>query len=218
MPSLIVGLGSIGAGAIGEDQAREGSVEGARTQANIEGLGRAASEKEFGKQIVRQQPFIDVGTRAINPLIEAISNRGDVSGLPATQIQSDLISDFLGPQAPGFVTDDLFANLEATELERNKGRLSDLVNIGLGGVGSSAGSRVNLGTTLGSSLAGSGNLAGQSLQDAAISRQNTANQLTTSLGGLPAFIAGQRQPQEQGVNSPVFGVPLGSGQQFRRFA
>jgi hypothetical protein len=213
MASLVVGLGSIGAGAVGQQQAQAGSIEGAKTQAGIERLGRAASKEEFDKQIVRQQPFIDVGTRAIDPLTQAISNRGDVSGLPATQIQSDLISDFLGPQAPGFVTEDVLANLEATELERNKGRLSDLVNIGLGGVGSSAGSRINLGTTLGSSLLGSGNLAGQSLQDAAIGRQNTANQLTTSLGGLPAFIAGQRQPQP---NNPFITAqnPLGltSGQ------
>lgn len=181
----------MGASAVSSDQALSSSVEGAEAQAKVEALSRAASTKEFDAQAARQQPYIDAGTAAIDPYTEAISNRGDVSGLPATTLQSGMISDFLGGNAPGFVTDEAMANLNATELERNKGRLSDLINVGLGGTASSAGSMVNLGSTVGNSLAYSGNTAAQSLQDAATSRQNMANSAITSLSGLPAYYNAQ---------------------------
>lgn len=193
MAGLAVGLGSILATGAGQKAGTEGTVSGSRAQAGIERLGREASSRQFGRQIARQQPFIDVGTRALPQFIESLSNRGDVSGLPATTIQSGLISDFLGDQAPQFVLDEALGNLEAVEAERNKGRLSDLINIGLGGVGSSAGSRVNLGTTFGRSIASEGNVLGQSLQDAATGRQNIANQAITSLGGIPAFLSANFQ-------------------------
>ena len=88
----------------------------------------------FGEQIQRQQPFLEVGRQALPELVESISGRGEVSQLPATRIQGSLIEEFLG-DAPGQVRQDALANLEAVEQQRNVGRLQDLVNIGLGGVG-----------------------------------------------------------------------------------
>lgn len=190
MPSLIAGLGGTVLSAAGQQQQLAGTVEGARTEAGIRALGREASEEEFGRQIERQTPFVAAGERALSPLIQAISNRGaDVSALPGVAFQRERIQDFLGDQAPGFITDRAIRNLEAVESERQKGRLSDLVNIGLGGLGTSAGARVNLGSTVGQALGAETGLKAQALQQAAAGRQNIANQLGTSLSGIPALIA-----------------------------
>ncbi len=181
----------------GQKDAAESQQQGTAEQIRIEGLNRQFQKEEFDKQIARQQPFVDVGNLALPQFIEALSNRPSAAGLPATQIQGGMISDFLGSQAPGFVKERSLANLGAIEAEKNKGRLSDLINIGLGGVGSSAGTGVNLGTTLGQSLMTSGNLQAQGLQAAAANRENRQNQLFQGLSGLPAlaYTAYKNQPQ-----------------------
>lgn len=195
MAELAIGLGtSIIGGVIqqrGESRAAEAEEAGVRQQLETEALNREFQRRQFERQLERQQPFLEAGTLALPEFIQAIQNRPvtDVAGLPATGIQAGLITEALGPQAPAFVTEGALADLSAIEAERQKGRLADLVNIGLGGVGSAAGSRVNLGTTLGSSLAGSGALQAQGLQQAAASRENRRNQLIQGLAGLPAVVA-----------------------------
>ena len=185
---LLSSIGSLGAQAAGSASANASTIEGARTQAGIEAQNRAAQTRQFDQQIARQQPYVDVGKRALPDFINALSNRGDVSNLPATQIQGGMISDFLGPNAPDFIKDKALQNLNAVQLEGNKGRLSDLISIGLGGAGATTGSRLNLGSALGSSLSRQGNIESQGLQQSAQNRQNLANSLTTGLGGIPAYI------------------------------
>ncbi len=213
----------IGAQAGAGRAAQKTSVAGAEAQAEIEGLQREAATKEFDRQISRQQPFLDVGGQALPEFISAISNKGDAAGLPATQIQGDLIAEFLGDEAPAFIKERAMTNLGAVEAERNKGRLADLVSVGLGGAMSSAGSGVDLGTTLSRSLATEGNIRGSALQDSATARQNTINQAVGQLSGLPAFIAASRGPKFQTVPDVIpsgasGGLALGSGEQFRGFA
>ena len=202
MGDLAIGLGTtLAAGYItsrAQKKAEESLEKGTQQQAEQEAISRGIQQQQFEGQIARQQPFLEAGQLALPQLVESISGRGDVSGLPATQAQRGMITDFLGEQAPEFVTEDALANLEAVEAERNKSRLSDLVNIGLGGVGASAGSGVNLGTTLGRSLATESNIRGQGLQQAASSRENRRNQLIQGLTGLPALggTAFQNRPQQ----------------------
>lgn len=204
MPSLIaVGGGAVIQGA-GAETARATTLEGAKTQADIERQSREAQTRQFEKQIERQQPLLDVGNLALPQFIEALSNRGDASGLPATQIQSDLISQFLGDQAPEFVKERALGDLGAVEAERNKGRLADLVSSALGGAMTSAGQRVDLGSTVGRSIAQEGNILGQGLQQSAIQRANTQNQAVQGLAGLPAYYAAQKN------NVPSAGATMGT--------
>jgi len=204
MASLAIGLGTAIIGGIisskGQSDAEEEQERGTQEQIRIEGLSREASEKEFKKQIARQKPFVDVGTKALPEFIKAISNRGNVSKLPATRIQKGLISDFLGENVPEFIRERSLDDLNAIEFEKNKGRLSDLINVGLGGVGSTAGANVNLGTTLGNSFATSGNIQAQSLIDSAASRENRQNQLIQGIAGLPALANTAFQNRPQSVN------------------
>jgi hypothetical protein len=202
MASLAIGIGLTVAGAAlsakGQQEETESQVQGIETQAQIEALGREASQEEFEAQIERQAPFLQAGEQALSPLIQAISNRGtDVSNLPGVAFQQEQILNFLGDQAPDFISDKAITNLEAIEFEQNKGRLSDLVNIGLGSLGTSAGARVNLGTTVGQSLGAESGLKGLALQTAATGRQNRINTLATGLSGIPALIAAQS-------NQPTF--------------
>lgn len=190
----------------GGEAARATTEAGARSQAEIESLRRDAAQKEFERQIARQQPFLDVGGEALPELVSAISNRGgDVTGLPATQIQGDLIAEFLGEEAPAFIKERAMTNLGAVEAERRKGRLADLVSAGLGGALSTAGSGVDLGSTLSRSLAREGGIRGQALQESATARQNLINQAVGQLSGLPAFIAGARGPAPTGTAGVVPG-------------
>lgn len=210
----------IGAQAGASRAARKTSEAGAKTQAEIEKLQREASKRQFDKRLERQKPYLEAGTEALPEFIDAVSNRGEVSDLPATRIQGDLISEFLGDQAPAFIRDRANTNLEAVETERNKGRLADLVSVGLGGAMSSAGAGVDLGTSLSRSLAQEGNIRGSALQNNAISRQNTINQTVGQLAGLPALIAANRGPGGASgpdlSRSPVFdqGAFGGTGSRF----
>lgn len=209
----ILGIGVQAASAEG---ARAATEEGARGQARIEALKREALQKQFEQQIERQQPFLEAGVKALPQLTEAISGRGDVSALPATRIQGDLIAEFLGDEAPDFIKNRAATNLEAVELERQKGRLADLVSAGAGGAVSATGSRVDLGTTLGRSASNLGSLQGQSLQQQAIQRQNLINQTVGQLAGLPALYAASQGPsQDFQITTPstISGFEGGGGLQ-----
>lgn len=196
----------VGGQIAGQQAARETTEAGARGQADIEKLRREASQREFKRQAARQQPFLDVGTQALPEFISAISGRGgDVAGLPATQIQGDLISEFLGEEAPAFIKERAMTNLGAVEAEKRKGKLADLVSAGLGGALSTAGAGVDLGSTLSRSLARGGGIQGQALQESATARQNIINQAVGQLAGLPALVAGARGPSITGTTGAVPG-------------
>ena len=203
----VIGIGTQAGAA---SAAKATTEAGARSQADIERLRREAAQREFERQTARQQPFLDVGVQALPEFISAISNRGDVSGLPATQIQGDLIAEFLGDEAPAFIRERAQTNLSAIEAERNKGRLADLVSAGLGGALSSAGAGVDLGSTLSRSLATEGNIRGQALSESATARQNLINQTVGSLAGLPAFITAAQGPAQPVVpRSNIFETGFG---------
>jgi hypothetical protein len=196
--ATIAGVGA-GLSLLSEAGAREaqavGVERGAEQQAAQERLAREFAQEQFEKQIERQEPFRQVGVQALPQLVESIAGRGDVSGLPATQIQQSLISEFLGEQAPGFVGRRATEGLEAVEQQRNIGRLADLVNIGAGGVGAGAASRVGMGTTLGRSLAQEAGTQAQALGQAATMRQQAQRDLFGGLAGLPSVIAAARTPE-----------------------
>jgi len=162
-------------------------LQGARDQAAIEEKNRGVQRKTFEGQIERQQPFVDTGVRALSPFIESISNRGE-TGLPAEQIQARQISEFLGDQAPSFVKNDALANLEAVELEKNKGRLSNLIDIGLGGIGATGQSGQQLGANVGQSLAQSGNINAGILTQGAVDRQNRFNRILEGVSSIPGAV------------------------------
>ena len=201
---LIIPLGTQIIGGVIEAQGAEEQTqsieEGARRQAAIEGKNREFQRRLFEGQIERQQPFLEAGRLALPEFMESISNRGDVSQLPATQIQSEAITKFLGDQAPEYIKQRSQQNLEAVEAERQKGRLSNLVNFGLGGVGAEAGSRASLGTSLGGSMQRGSIAEQQALQQAAINRQNLRNQMIGSAAGIPALFAAAQGPQTQQFN------------------
>jgi hypothetical protein len=190
MAGLSAVLG-IGAQAAGQESARETTVAGAESRAKIDEMGREAAQREFQRQIERQQPYLDAGVSSLPEFIRAIENKADVSELPATRIQSSLISEFLGSESPEYIKDKAIVNLNAVEAEKNKGRLADLINIGLGGTASAAGSRVDLGSTA-SNISNIGNITAQGLSDAAKMRQDTVSGITGGLSGLPAYIAAQK--------------------------
>jgi len=202
MGSLIGVIGGVAGQASGQAGAAATSEATALSQARIEEQKRLANQREFDRQITAQQPYLDVGEMALPDFIEAISNRGDVSGLPSTQIQSDIITDFVGDQSPDYVTDRALTNLEAVEAERNKARLADLISIGTGAQGTAAGSRVNLGTTLGSSIGAEGNIRGQSLADLAKSRQNISNIFAGGVSSIPVLQEAQRGGNT-GIGNPL---------------
>jgi hypothetical protein len=204
MASLIGVGASVGASAFGQKESDKASIEGARTQARIEEISRQAGEDEFQKQMARQQPFIDVGTRALPMFQRAISNRGDASGLPTTAIQQDFVSDFIGSNAPEFIRQGAMKDINAMESEQQKRRLSDLVNIALGGSASQAVAGVNLASMAGQSQQRQGLSLADALQQSAISRQNMANQAVTEISGIPAYIASIPKPLTQIPQSGVF--------------
>jgi hypothetical protein len=222
MAALLLAGGALVGGEIlsggADKKAFESQATGTRSQIETEKLAQAFKEREFGKQIERQTPFVEAGKLALPDLIAAISNRPNavpnetslvdsrispnidrsidprinktVPGvLPAERAQSQSITDFIGPNAPKFIRDKALLDLEAVELEKNKGRLSDLVDLGVGGVGKGAQSRMNIGSSAGGSAVKTGNLLADSLQNQATQRQESRDRLISGISGLPALAA-----------------------------
>jgi hypothetical protein len=200
-------------------KAAETSRAGAASQAAIEARNRAFQRKQFEEATERQQPFVDVGQLALPHLVSAVNNLNSVGNLPGARFQKTIVSDFLGENAPEFVKNRAFGEITALEGERQKQRLADLVNIGVGGTAGQAGAGVNLGSTLAQSLGTSGNIQAGALQDAAVHRANRQNQLIQGLAGLPALAAasGGFNTQASPLTPSVFskpqltptGVPIG---------
>lgn len=189
-------IAQAGAGAAAGETERASTVEGARAQANIEKMSRDFAKERFEKDLERQEPFLEAGREALPELVAAIQNQSDVTNLPGFTTQQAVRNEFLG-ETPAFIKERADQALEAFEGEKNKGRLLDLVNIGLGSAGSAGQTRVNLGSQVGRSLGQVGNIQAQALQDAAVQRQNTINQLGESLSGLPAYYAAQNAQKKQ---------------------
>lgn len=218
MASLAGVIGGVVIQGAGQEKASQTTQAGVETQADIEGLNREFQSDLFDKQIERQQPFVDVGNLALPEFINAIHNQGDASGLPAATLRRDIVGEFLGEQAPEFVRENAFADINAVETEANKGRLSDLVNIGLGGAGNVARTGTGLTTNISNSIAGEGNLIAQGLQDQAASRQNISENTVNQLSALPALIAASRGGATKNNNISNTGLVLGSGQDYRGYA
>jgi len=165
-------------------------IEGAaRERADIEALNRVFQQEMFQKGQQRRQPLLQSGQYALPKLIESISNRGDVSNLPATRIQGSIISEYLGEESPNFITEDALSNMQAMEAEKNKQRLSNLVNIGLGGLGSTIQQQSGMNRFNALSTLNENQIRQNAIQQAAIDRSNRNLQFGNTMAGLPAYIA-----------------------------
>lgn len=212
MASLALATGSLilgtGISLAGQRAAQESTVAGAEAQIEIEDMNRAFQKNLFEGQIERQQPFIDAGNIALPDLVKAIQNKGDASSLPSATLRRDIVGEFLGEQSPDFIREQAFGDIDASETEINKGRLSNLVNVGLGAVSGEAQTGANLAANLENSFIKEGNIQGQSLQDQAIARQNQGATVLRSLSTLPQLYAATAG---RGNRLPDFDTPSGFG-------
>lgn len=171
----------------GQRAAQKTTEIGAEAQAEVEEQGREFNQAIFDVQKDRQQPFVDVGNLALPDYLSAIKNEGDASNLPSAGIRRGIVGDFLGEQAPEFIKQNAFGDINAEETEINKARLQNLVNLGVGGVGGIAKTGANLASNLGSSFLNESDIKSQSLQDSAIARQNQQATILRSLSSIPAL-------------------------------
>lgn len=200
-------------------------VAGAEAEAAVEDMNLEFQQDLFEGQIERQTPYLEAGNVALPELVKAIQNRGDASQLPTTQIKRDIVGEFLGEQAPDFVTEKAYGDIDATEAELNKDRLSNLVNVALGSTGSTAESGANLASNIGSSLINTANIESQSLADQAANRSNMVATGVSAISSLPALVAAYqgRQANSPITTTPVLsptittGVPIGSSSQYRGY-
>ena len=131
------------------------------------------------------------------------------------------LTDFLGETAPQNVLDETMQNLEATETEKRKQRLSNLVNLGLGGVARTADTGSGITTAGTRGVIGEAGTQGKSLMNQAILRQNQQQQLLGGLSGLPALYLATRggttgAPIQQ--QPMLTGVPLDTAQGYGGYA
>ncbi|MCP4365429.1 MAG: hypothetical protein GY800_09055 [Planctomycetes bacterium] len=211
---VAIGIGGAVVGGIVQKKAAgeaEERVEaGAREQADIERLNRLFRSEQFQKDIARQQPMLEAGERALPEYIKSL--RGEATGVsPTVGIRSDMVREAVGSESPEFILEEAGKDIGAVESERRKGRLANLINVGLGGVGSTTASQVDLGTTLGRSLQYGGSVTEAGLTEAATMRQNQRNRELQALAGIPAaaYTIWQNRPQSSASPYTSSSNPLG---------
>jgi hypothetical protein len=175
----------------GQQQAMASTVEGARTQANIEAMNREYSQKVFDEEIEQQKPFYDAGVKAGVKYDDAITNKLDPKKTGTYQLQRELIDPDLAGQ-PEYVWEGAHERLGAMEAEKQKGRLMDLQQIGLGAAGSAGTAGVNLGNVLAQSYGLTGNVMAKATQSAAEQKQSMWNVTASQLSGLPSYFSASR--------------------------
>lgn len=181
-------VASMASSALGQQQATEGGIEGAKSSARIQQMNREYQKNVFEKNIEMQKPFYEAGLEAIEPFSEAIAGRGDAMKGGLAQMQKDMIEKDTGSMSD-YVKNLSMGRLEAEEGEKYKGRLMDLQQIGLGASGSAGKSAINLGTSLAKSYAGEGLTNLQSSMNKQTSLSNMWTQTMDQLSGLPAYYA-----------------------------
>lgn len=188
-------IASMGAQALGGEQARESTIEGARTQAEIERLKRDYAQRTFEEDIERQKPFYEAGKQAGVLYPDAIVNKLDPTVTGAYQLQKRLIEPEL-EGAPEYVKESAMQQLGAIEQQKQKSRLMDIQQIGLGAAGAAGTAGLNLGNILAQSYGLTGQVSGGAKQSAAEQRQSAWNVAASQLSGLPAYFAAGRQPTQ----------------------
>lgn len=193
--SLVPMIAGMASSYMGSQQVAASTIEGAQSQANMEKMSREYATKTFEEDIERQKPFYDAGVKAGVKYNDAITNKLDPTKSGAYKMQMGLISPDL-KDAPEYVREGAFEKLGAIEGEKQKSRLLDLQQIGLGAAGSSGQSSLNLGTMLAQSYGLSGNVTAGANQSASEQKQSMWNTAASQLSGLPAYFAAGRSDKE----------------------
>jgi hypothetical protein len=208
-------IASMGAQAMGAETARVSTVEGAKSQARIEAMKREYMTKMFDEDIERLKPFYEAGKSAGVMYGDAVRNKLDPTKTGTYQQISKMISPEL-EGAPEYVKEEAFERLGAMEQQRQKSRLMDIQQIGLGSAGSAGTSGMNLGRTLAQSYGLSGGVMAQGAQSGAEQRQSMYNVAATQLGGMPSYFASGRQTPQQPQQN--VGIPLGASSRYGGYA
>lgn len=193
---------SAGTSYAGQKAQNEATLAGAETSANIDAMNREFQKKVFYENMAMQKPFYEAGKSAIPLYDRAINNDLNPMESGMANIQERLLTDNTKGFS-GYVKDLALGRLKAEEGEKQKGRLMDLMKIGLGASGSAGSSAVNLGGALANSYMSSGNTLANATMGNALNTQSMWNRTIDSLAGLPAYMA-SRKNNDDGFD-PFFG-------------
>lgn len=208
-------LASAGANAAGQGAAAASTIAGAKAQANIEAMNRAAQKRRFDKDIERQEPFFQAGEDAIPLYQQAVEGTLDVTQSPMYKMQAQMIGDEL-QDAPEFVREEAMRGLGVREGEASKGRLLGLQQIGLGMSQSAGSAALNFGTAMSNSLMKGGGALAQGQLTSGMQQQNAWMGAMESLSGLPAYNSQQnfmknRRANQYEASNEFVGPPSPSG-------
>lgn len=195
LPLILTGA-SMGANALGAENARAATIQGAETAADIQRMGTKFAQRLFNESLAREQPFIQAGQRAL-PLAElAASGKGNFRSTPVYQNRQSTGLSALGgladSQVSPFAAKRFNQMLDATEEAMNLSRLNDLISIGLG----SSGTAGQQGTAAANEATRAAILGGQmqsgAAQTAFEQRQNMINGLLQQGGGLSSYLSADK--------------------------
>jgi hypothetical protein len=186
----IAAVGGMGANAVGAEQGRAATVEGAKSQAAIEKLNRDYQRKIFDENIAQSQPYYDAGLKA-QPILDQFRTQGrvDLSNNPLYQMQQRYGQE--GLDMAGGVRDAgrnyLNNAMYVSNQEPTYQRALDLQRVGLGAAGEAGNQQMQLGNALASSYQRGSNAMMQGTADSANQRQSMFSNLAGQVGSMPAY-------------------------------
>lgn len=190
----------LGADIFGGMQGAEAAEKGAKANAKIERANREYQNKVFTENMEKLKPFVEAGRAAIPKYDEAIKGRGEPMNSGLAQMQKKMIEADTGSMTD-HVKKITMQRLEAGEAEKNKARLMDLQQIGLGSAGTAGRSSVNTGSTLASSYARAGERTSNAALDRTVANQNMWMQSLDAISGLPAYYASMKDDKKTSAPS-----------------
>jgi len=164
----------------------QGIVTGAESQAKIEKMSRDYQNRVFKEGYKQQEPFMKAGVEALPLYQRAVSGDAQETGIGAmerrmVEKETSSMSDH--------VRNVTAQKMEAEGAEKTKGRLMDIMQIGLGQSGAAGRSAINLGSSLAGSLQRGGSALASATMAGNIGRQNMYMGALEQLSGLPAYMA-----------------------------
>ena len=190
-------IASMASSAAGAESARASTVAGAKSQARIETMKREYMQKMFDEDIERLKPFFEAGQKAGVMYGDAVRNKLDPTKTGTYQQISKMIGGDLEGSSE-FVKENTFGRLGAMEQQRQKSRLMDLQQIGMGSAASAGTSGMNLGQTLAQSYGISGGAMATGMQSSSNQRQSMYNKAITGISEIPSYVASNRSSNSLG--------------------
>jgi hypothetical protein len=193
--SLIPAIAGMASQAAGAEAGAAATVEGAKTQAEIQQMGTDFQREMLEKELEMTAADRAMGYAALPGIQRYVYGRQAPEG-GLSRFRGELMGEALSDLRPE-VQEAVRQRASAGEEEQAYGRLLDMARIGQGQAASAGQAYGGYSNALANLLMQTGARGGEALRQAAETRQGISTGIAGTLGDIPAYMKQQRYIQQQ---------------------